>query len=98
MLNPPIKHKGLSSCSACYKSRMGGFPNPNAEYDKMDKETYPINYNSPKEKQSEYDLLADLYRALGSSKATEWVKQNKFKDIDLEDVFHKIVDNETEYR
>ena len=78
----------------CYKSRMG-----TSSYidDKMDLSTYPVSYEMPGKDRPIEDQYRDLYKALGTIDAKKWIAENVTKDINMEEVFHQIMEGDLEY-
>ena len=38
-----------------------------------------------------------LYKALGTVAATNWIVENTGEDINMEDIFHRIINGEIDY-
>ena len=79
---------------ACRKSKMDKTTYVD---EKMDVATYPVNYSMPAEEETTHDQLSHLYSVLGGSRATMWVQNNVYNDVDLKDVYHKIMEGELTY-
>ena len=80
--------------SACYKTRMHetDYVDP-----KMDDELYPINFDFPQEIKCQADMFGDLYRELGMTAGSNWIKQNVYKDIDMEEIYEQIMEGKLRY-
>ena len=79
---------------ACYKSRMD---TTTYEDPKMDAENYPVSHNAPMREETREEQYGHLYKALGTVAATNWIVENTGEDINMEDIFHKIINGEIDY-
>ena len=77
----------------CYETRMI------SKYDdpKMDEKRYPVSHNAPMEEPNREDQYRELYKVLGAGKASNWIADNTTGDINMEDIFHKIMEGEIDY-
>ena len=77
----------------CYKTRMI------SKYDdpKMDAENYPVSHNAPMREETREEQYGHLYKALGPTAATNWIVENTGEDINMEDIFHKIMQGDIDY-
>ena len=84
---------------ACYKSRMdeSTYCVDHKVDRKMDINTYPISYNAPSHEEARHDQLASLYSVLGGSKATVWVEENIYQDVDMKSIYQQIMEGELTY-
>ena len=85
---------GLPYHKACYKSKMD---TTNYSDPKMDAENYPVQYTAPRKKETKDDQIMNIYGVLGGDKATVWMQQNIYDDVDMADIFHKIMEGEIDY-
>ena len=77
----------------CYKTRMiSDYVDP-----KMDPVNYPVKYIAPMHDKIKEDQYRDLFAALGTIGANQWIKDNAIEDIDMEDIFHKIMEGDIDY-
>ena len=78
---------------ACYKSRMNitTYIDP-----KMDAKNYPVKHNGPMQEDTREEHYGHLYKALGPAAATNWIVENTGKDINMEEIFHKIMEGDIE--
>mgnify|MGYP003652233526 FL=1 len=79
---------------ACHKSKMDSTNYVDA---KMDVTTYPISYNAPSHDEARHDQLSSLYSVLGGSKATVWVEENIYQDVDMKSIYQQIMEGELTY-
>jgi len=78
---------------ACYKSKMS----PTTYIDeKMDLKNYPVKHNAPMQEETREEQYGHLYKALGTVAATNWIVENTGEDINMEDIFHKIMEGDIE--
>lgn len=76
---------------ACYKSKMS-----DSTYidDKMDLETYPVKHNAPMQDETQEEQYGHLYKVLGPTAATNWIVENVYTDVNMEETFHQIMEGE----
>tara|TARA_R110002096_G_scaffold50798_1_gene133079 strand:- start:18 stop:335 length:318 start_codon:yes stop_codon:yes gene_type:complete len=78
----------------CYKSRMD---TTTYEDLKMDAENYPVSHNGPMHEETREEQYGHLYKALGTVAATNWIVENTGEDINMEEIFRKIMEGEIDY-
>jgi len=78
---------------ACYKSRMDitTYVDP-----KMDKKNYPVKHDAPMRDETREEQYGHLYKALGPAAATNWIVENVCEDVNMEEIFRKIMEGEIE--
>ena len=77
----------------CYQTRMRS----DYEDPKMDIKNYPVKHNAPMHDETREEQYGHLYKALGTVAATNWIVENTTENINMEDVFHKIMEGEIDY-
>ena len=77
----------------CYQTRMV------SDYDdpKMDEKNYPVSHNAPMQEETREEQYGHLYKALGTVAATNWIVENTTADINMEEIFRKIMEGELDY-
>ena len=79
---------------ACYKSKMS----PTTYIDeKMDLKNYPVKHNAPTHDETREEQYGHLYKALGTVAATNWIVENVGEDVNMEEVFRKIMEGDIDY-
>ena len=75
----------------CYKSKMS-----DSTYidEKMDLKTYPVKHNAPMQDETKEEQYGHLYKVLGTKAATNWIVENVYSDVNMEEVFHQIMEGE----
>ena len=79
---------------ACYKSRMD---TTTYEDPKMDEKNYPIKHDAPMREETREEQYGHLYKALGTVAATNWIVENTTQNINMEEIFRKIMEGEIDY-
>jgi len=87
------KETDSSYHKACHKSKMDttDYIDP-----KMDLKTYPVKHVAQKMIETQEEQYGQLYKVLGAAKATQWIMDNVYQDINMEDEFHKLMEGDTE--
>ena len=77
----------------CYETRMVS----NYDDPKMDRENYPVKHGAPMQEETKEEQYGHLYKALGTVAATNWIVENTTEDINMEEIFRKIMEGEIHY-
>ena len=73
----------------CYKTKMD---TTNFIDDKMNLKTYPVKHNAPMRDDTKEEHYGHLYKVLGVRAATDWIVNNSYDDVDMEETFHQIME------
>ena len=77
----------------CYQTRMRS----DYEDPKMDIKNYPVKHNTPMHDETREEQYGHLYKALGTVAATNWIVENVGEDVNMEEIFRKIMEGDIDY-